>query len=244
MLLSGGVGLTPLVAMAHSLCAEGTRRTWFIHACEGSGVHALGEEIRRLPKRCDKLKVHVCYRAVASHDQLGVNHDSEGLVTRELLQSLLPLDDYDFYLCGPAPFMEAVYSLLEDLGVREERIRYEFFGPATILKRRPPRVESAVAAAPADLASDDGTAPAARVITFAKSGRTAVWTDSCDNLLEFAEAQALNPAFSCRAGICFTCACGILEGDVDYHMEPLDTPPPGVVLLCCSRPRGSVTLAL
>ena len=175
---------------------------------------------------------------------MGVHHDSEGVVTRSLLQSLLPLDDYDFYLCGPTPFMEAVYELLGDLGVRDERIRYEFFGPATILRRGHPAPAVAVAAAPAAPPKIDGTAPAAPVITFADSGRSALWTDNCDNLLEFAEAQALNPAFSCRAGICSTCACSILEGDVDYHIEPLDPPLPGVVLLCCSRPRGSVTLAL
>lgn len=239
VLLSGGVGLTPLVAMAHALAAEGVRKTWFIHACDSRKVQAFGPELRALASAAPNLTAHVLYRHVAAQDRPGLDHDGEGLVSRDMLQSLLPLDDYDFYLCGPTPFMEAVYGLLQDLGVRDERIRYEFFGPATILKRHKPVASPSPASAPAAPA-----ASGAATIRFAASGLVATWTDGFDNLLEFAEAHGLAPAFSCRAGICNTCACTILAGEVDYAVEPLDQPPAGTALLCCARPRGDVTLSL
>lgn len=243
VLLAAGVGATPLLAMAHGLCAEGSRLTWFIHAVEGRDVHAFGSEIRDLAARAPNLRVHVLYRTAGQDDVRGRHHDGEGLLGRGVLQELLPLDDYDFYLCGPTPFMQAAYGLLGDLGVPDARIRYEFFGPATVLRRPPagpPAVEAPAVAPDAPEQGDAG----ATVVTFARSGRSAAWTPSSGTLLDFAEAQGLSPAFSCRAGICSTCACPLLEGDVEYVLDPLDPPAPGIALLCCSRPRGSVTLGL
>lgn len=236
LLLAGGVGLTPLLAMAHDLARAG-RRAWLVHACEGREVQAHGAELRALAAASPSLRVHVLYRAVAAGDRGGIDHDGAGLVTREVLQALLPLDDYDVYLCGPTPFMQAVYAILLGLGVREERIRYEFFGKAAALKA-PAAAAPAAAPAPGPEAADG------LVVTFAASGRSAVWTGAHDTLLDFAEAQGLSPAFSCRAGICSTCACRLVDGAVDYVAEPLDPPGPGTVLLCCSRPRGAVVLDL
>lgn len=240
VLLAGGVGATPLVAMAHSLAAQGTRRTWFVHATEGRDVQPFGAELRALAARSPNLAVHMLYRTAAPDDVPGVHHDGEGLLDRELLQRLLPLDDYDFYLCGPTPFMQAAYALLGSLGVPDARIRYEFFGPATVLKRQ----ASAPAAPDEEPQPRIPADPTGEIVTFAKSGRSAPWTGTSETLLDFAEAQGLSPDFSCRAGICRTCACPLLAGDVDYVTEPLDPPPEGMALLCCSRPRGSVTLGL
>ncbi len=135
--------------------------------------------------------------------------------------------------------MQAAYGLLRELGVAEGRIRYEFFGPATVLKAK------SEAARP--LPAAQAKAPAAEggeVVTFARSGLAVPWSEAYGTLLDFAEAQGLEPAFSCRAGICSTCACGIVQGEVEYVAEPLDPPPPGVALLCCARPRGPLVLAL
>lgn len=79
-------------------------------------------------------------------------------------------------------------------------------------------------------------------VTFAASGVRVPWTGSADSLLELAEAAGLRPDFSCRAGICSTCKCDLLAGEVKYFEEPLDPPGPGEVLLCCSKPLGSVTI--
>ena len=259
VLLSGGVGLTPLVAMAHALAAEGKRQTWFIHACESARVHAFGPEMRALKACSPNIHVHVLYRHVTAQDRQGTDHDGEGLVTRAVLQALLPLDDYDFYLCGPTPFMEAVYDLLHDLGVADARIRYEFFGPAKALKgsktgsafaepktRAPttPGPRAATSKPPSSYEPAPEAPPVGATVLFQKTGLSVPWSHDFNNLLEFAEAQGLSPSFSCRAGICNTCACTLIAGEVVYGVEPLDIPPPGTALLCCARPRGDIMLAL
>jgi ferredoxin len=162
-----------------------------------------------------------------------------GFVTAAVLRTLLPIGDYEAYICGPAGFMQAMYDLLVDLGVREENIAYEFFGPAKRLTRggstAAPILVAPTVAPPADAANI--------VVRFATSGLEARWDGSHRTLLEFAEAQGLQPAFSCRNGICMTCQCAI-EGRVSYVEEPLDMPADGHALLCCSVPDGPVTLEL
>lgn len=240
VLLSGGVGLTPLVSMLHALTGS-RRKAHFIHACANGDVHALRDEVEALAASRTGLSVHFCYRRPTSEDRNAARHNSEGTVSRALLQSLLPLDDYDFYLCGPAPFMKAVHDALRALGVPKARIAYEFFGPATLLE--PVAEQQQVAgtppqSTPAVISTD------AIMVEFRRSGRTAMWNDTAESLLAFAEDQGLEPEFSCRAGICGACKSKLLSGDISYFEEPLDELAAGEVLLCCSRPQGSVVLDL
>ncbi len=237
VLLSGGVGLTPMVSMLHAL-ARTDRRAIFVHACDNGDVHALRDEVEGLVASRPGLAAHVSYRFPTDADRASARHHGEGILTREVLQSLLPLDDYDFYLCGPPPFMRGVYEILRGLGVQKARIAYEFFGPASLLEAAPEA--PAVAPASPAAAAPDG----ASVVTFAKSGITAVWDGSAESLLAFAEDQGLSPEFSCRAGICSTCRTRLVDGEIDYFEDPLDEPPAGEVLICCARPRGSVSLDL
>jgi Ferredoxin len=81
-------------------------------------------------------------------------------------------------------------------------------------------------------------------VTFAKSGITANWDEEAESLLDFAEMQGLTPPFSCRGGICTTCEQSLIEGEVEYFEEPLEEPEAGRLLLCCSRPKTSVTIGI
>ena len=243
VLLSGGVGLTPMVSMAHLLAQQASRNVWFIHACENGKVHAFSDEVRALASQNPKLKIHVCYRAPTGEDVKGEHYDTEGFVTGKLLQEVLPLDDYEFYLCGPPPFMAAEFVNLINLGVREDRISYEFFGPATVL-RRPEDVtrESSQTVQPVTKAASSPSG--SPQVTFSASNITATWDPSFPSLLEFAESLGLAPEFSCRAGICNTCLCKLAEGEVTYSEEPLDHPETGSALLCCSVPSSNLVLDL
>ncbi|TPN88439.1 2Fe-2S iron-sulfur cluster binding domain-containing protein [Mesorhizobium sp. CU2] len=234
VLLSGGVGLTPMVSMLHALASDDARRVIFIHACENGDIHAFRDEVSDLAALRPGITVHFCYRCPTDLDRSEGRFNSEGLVSRDLLQALLPLDDYDFYLCGPPPFMQAVYTTVRELGVPKERVAYEFFGPATVLDGGQP----AIVASPAAEIEPQGTTV---TVEFRRSGIKAAW-DGTSSLLELAEDQGLQPEFSCRAGVCSTCKSRLIGGEVDYFEDPLDELEPGEVLLCCSRPRGSIVL--
>ena len=237
VLLSGGVGLTPMVAMARDLSAEGKSFT-FIHACEDGAVHAMGNEIRALAKAHKSMTTHFCYRLPRHADKPGRDYDSKGLLTAGTLQSLLPVADHDFYLCGPGPFMQAIYDILQNLGVRDDRIRYEFFGPAKLLRAR-----AAAPNLPPPILRADGDSDAP-VVHFAKSGLSVAWDPSLNNLLEFAEEQGLMPDYSCRAGTCESCKTKVISGTTEYLFEPFAAPTDGSVLLCCSVPKCDVTIDL
>ena len=236
VLLSGGVGLTPMVSMLHALAHRTLRRVLFLHACETGDVHALREEVDGLVKLRPGLAAHYCYREPSPEDRRSGQFQSEGFITRDVIQSLLCLDEYDFYLCGPPPFMQAMYQTLRGLGVAKERIAYEFFGPATVL-------ETVVKPEPAPK-SAPATTPGAIMVEFRKSGVVTEWTGAADSLLSLAEDAGLSPEFSCRAGICGTCKSHLTSGEVDYFEDPLDELEAGEVLLCCSRPTTSVVLDL
>lgn len=240
VLLSGGVGLTPTVSMLDVLARDTNRPVWFIHACDSAAVHALRDEVDHLVALRPGITVHYCYRFAEGADLKVARCHSTGFLTRATLQSLLPLDDYDIYMCGPPPFMQALYGILTGLGVRKERIAYEFFGPASLLTetaQTAPRSKMAFTPKPVI----DGEAPC---VVLQKLGLSLAWDSASDSILAFLEAQGIEPEFSCRAGVCGTCEQGLVSGEVDYFEEPLDQVPDGRVLLCCTRPKSSIVLDL
>ena len=235
VLLSAGVGITPMIAMANAIVDQGLRtrkfrRTYFIHGARDGRSHAFGDQIRQLAAEHETFSAHIRYSAPGSADRLGVTHDSEGHVDIALLKALLPFDDFDFYLCGPQPFMRALYDGLIGLGVREDRIHYESFGPATLLKRD---------AEPTPRKPSGEAVEGPVAVKFTESDIEAVWTPDKGTLLDLAEASGLSPAFSCRTGICGTCATRMACGQVDYIEEPSAPAGDDEVLICCSTPRSS-----
>jgi len=244
ILLSGGVGLTPTVSMLHVLVHETSRPVWFIHACDGADVHALREEVDQLAHQRAGIHVHYCYRCA---ERGGEKCHSTGFITRQTLQNILPLDDYEVYMCGPPPFMQALYATLVGLGIKREQIFYEFFGPASLLtlsEETQPKISNDP---PSEhKIADDVTKPASAAIQIhlKKSGQSLIWDEASRSLLEFLESQGIEPEFSCRAGVCSTCEQGLLNGEVEYFEEPLDEIESGRLLLCCTRPLSSITLDL
>jgi ferredoxin-NADP reductase/phenylpropionate dioxygenase-like ring-hydroxylating dioxygenase large terminal subunit len=232
VLLSGGVGLTPMIAMANHIIAEG-RRTGsfrpltFIHGTTNGRVHAFAGHVRELAAQHPAMKVHVRYSRPDAADRLGVSHDGEGHVTLDVLKEVLPFGDYDFYLCGPPAFMQSLYDGLVALGVRHERIHFESFATGAALRLEPVPMAEAAAGALID---------GAVAVRFARSAITAEWSRDKGTLLDFAEAAGLAPAFGCRSGICGTCATRLAAGSVEYVEEPLAPRAEGQVLLCCSIP--------
>ncbi|WP_028216673.1 2Fe-2S iron-sulfur cluster-binding protein [Paraburkholderia oxyphila] len=218
-LISGGVGLTPMVSMLHALI-EGNRHVAFIHACENGSVHALDGEVAELSQSREGIRKFYAYRNPTDADRSQQKYHLEGVLTAEVLRDLLP-PHCECYLCGPPPFMKAVYEALRALGVPKERIHYEFFGPSTVLD------------------SDDVTEANPRVtstVVFKRSRKRLDWNGFEGSILEFAEANGVKPSYGCRAGICSSCECDLLAGEVSYLSEPLDPPPGDRILPCITVP--------
>jgi len=236
VLLSGGVGLTPMISMLEQLVKNSdscgyARHVWFIHGATNSETHAFNQRVRKLAEAHPCLDVHIRYSKPLEGEIEAANYQSTGHVDIDLIKSLLPLDDYEFYLCGPVPFMESLYKGLKDLGVPDERIHYEFFGPgATLLREQPGGTTGLVT----DLSD---RAPVS--VQFAKSGIAAMWDPSKGTLLELAESEGLRPAYSCRSGICQTCTTRIMSGEVDYSESPMTPPNDGEALICCAYPKAA-----
>ena len=231
LMLAGGIGITPLLAMLRALSThEPDRKAVLVTAARHADDHAFQAEIAALGGKMPNLTLHTRYSEpdVASP----IRPDSVGFVDAALLEALLPGTDADVYLCGPAPFMTAMDQALSRLGVAEARIRHEAFGPATLERRRPPPRSEASQVVPQEAA----------LVTFAQSGVTAPFDRRALNLLEFAEDQGLSPPFSCRSGSCGSCATRKLAGRVRYIDAPSAVIGEDEVLLCCALPDGAVTL--
>ena len=215
VLISAGIGMTPMIAMLEARAAESRRThrflpTYFIHGARNGREFPFADHIRRLTAEWRGLSTHIRFSRPTPADRSGEPHDSEGHVDMDLLEELLPQEDLEFYLCGPQGFMQALYEGLIDRGVQDERIHYESFGPATVLGGKDERG-----------ATDGEAAQGPVTVFFAESGIEASWTPRNGTLLDLAESVGLRPDNACRSGICGTCATRIEHGSVTYLEEPV-----------------------
>lgn len=231
VLLAGGIGITPLLAMLRDLAVrEERRKVIFMIGMRHRRGYPLRSEVSDLMRRMPNLVVHVRYSEQFGDVSEGPAPESYGRVDEALLRDLVPAPDVDVYLCGPAPFMKAMDRALAALGVPDERVRFEAFGPATIDRRR-----NAGAAEPS------GTAP---IVGFVRSGIRAPFHPRALSLLEFAEDLGLSPPFNCRSGNCGACATRKLSGSVLYADAPAAVVARDEVLICCALPDGPISLDL
>lgn len=239
LLLSAGVGATPVLAMLHQLVAEhSTRQVWWLHGARDGSQHPFVAEVRALVAALADGHSHVWYSAPASGDVQGRDYDTRGRLSTTLFAQLGVPRDADAYLCGPAGFMQEVTASLIAFGVDRARIRTEIFGAGPALT---PGVVNAAMRPPHLPEGVQGTGPA---VSFARSGITTSWDSRYASLLELAEACDVPTRWSCRTGVCHNCESGLLAGAVAYTPEPVEPPAAGNLLICCSQPRGDVILDL
>ena len=240
VLVSAGIGATPVMAMLYALAeARSTREIAWLQGARDGQHHPFAAEVRRLVGALAHGRRYVCYSAPRSQDQPGEDYDAAGRISRSTLDRIGAPKDADVYLCGPPRFMADLKCALTAFGIAPERIHVELFEgsppstPGVVhTPTRPPHV-------PAD---DAGTGP---LVSFARSGVTAHWKASpYQSILELAEACDVPVRWSCRTGVCHSCECGLISGSVRYGPEPLTSPANGNVLVCCARPTGDVVIDL
>jgi ferredoxin-NADP reductase/MOSC domain-containing protein YiiM len=235
VLISAGVGITPVLAMLLAATAKGapSRSIWWLHVARNKAYHSFSKQIRELAAQ-HPVQVRTIFTQPEPMDQSGVDFDLAGHLDREMLRALPLPSEADFYLCGPTPFMDGVTDALRGCGADTARIHQEAFGPDVTVK-----TEGSQAPHPPVGASGKGPK-----VTFLRSRVSAIFDEHFNSLLELTEACDVPVHWSCRTGVCHNCESGLVGGSVAYAPDPIDPPAPGSVLICCSRPEGEVELDL
>ena len=239
VLLSVGVGVTPVLAMLYALAAQASvRSVWWIFGARNRGEHPFVQEAHDLLAKLANARSHVQYSQPDPTDRFGSDFDAAGRLSATVLEELgVPLEA-DFYLCGPPAFLADFTAELAARGVAQDRIHTEAFSSG---KSITPGVAGASHRVPHAPMGPVGEGPR---ISFARTGLTVSWNSRFQNLLELAEACDVPVRWSCRTGVCHMCESGLISGSVNYDPEPLDAPAVGNLLICCSRPQEDTVIDL
>lgn len=228
VLISAGIGATPVLAMLHALAATAsTRDIWWLHTTRNHETQSFGTEVATLIASLSHARQHVFYT------------ETQGRPSRESIAALGLPTNATAYLCGPTQFMTSMRECLVDIGFDPPHIHSELFGAL------PPINPGVVGTGERKLPHQPvGTPGAGPSITFARSGLTVNWSPDYRTILDLAEACDVPTRFSCRSGVCHLCVTGIVNGTTTYVREPLEPPGDGSVLICSAAPESDVVLDL
>lgn len=228
VLIGAGVGVTPVLAMLNALCEAGdNREVWFFYGVRNRAEHIMAEHFEAIDNNHPNVHVNICYSHPTDDDRPGTDYHHGERISVDLLRRVLPSNNFDFYVCGPGPMMDAVTEGLTAWGVPDERVHTETFGPSAGTKKQK------------ELTPDDDGPE----IVFRKSGKKVHWSSKAGNLWEFAQACGVRIDSGCLEGSCRSCQTAIVEGDVDVApgKEPVECEN-GSCLVCCCVPKGKVVL--
>ena len=240
VLLSAGIGATPVLAMLHALTAAcSTRQVVWLYTARDGQHHPFAGEVRRLMHSLTNSRSYVCYTRPDSSDKTCEDFNATSRFSRSVLAELGLPPDADVYLCGPTRFMAEMKEALAALGVAPERIHIEIFNGGESMT---PGVAGATTRVPHPPSDEANTGT---LVSFARSGISAHWDASrYGNILEMAEACDVPVRWACRTGVCHNCESGLVSGAVLYGPEPLDQPADGNLLVCCAQPTSDVVIDL
>jgi ferredoxin-NADP reductase len=225
VLIGGGVGITPMLAMLQQLAQHDPHRViWLFLGVRSKDNHAFATELQDLAQALPNARIHLFFSRTAPSALPHGMVAHLGRLSLAHLQALLPLDAYEFYLCALPAMMRPLAEGLLRIGIAAPHIHIEQFGTGGML---PPGID---------------LPPQAR-IRFTRSGRNAIWQDSTQTLLELAEQAGIKPAYDCRAGTCGACRCKV-RGKVAYAMPPMLALADGEALICSARPLGDLDIEL
>ncbi len=225
VMIACGVGLTPMLSMLLTVCATGSRReVWLFCGVRNKGEHVMAEELRKLARDFENFHLVVCYSDPSESCKKGRNYDHGERISLRLLRETLPSNNYEFYICGPPPMMEAMITGLKHWQVPESDIQFEAFGAAS-----------------ARSASAKPSGETFEVV-FDRSGQTRSWTSSDGSLLDLADEHGIVLDSGCRAGSCGSCITAVKEGEIEYTIDPGTQTEEGSCLACIAVPRSRVVL--
>ena len=237
VLLSAGIGATPVLAMLYVLAdTKSPQEVWWIHGTQSRAEHPFADEVRACLKTIPRSHRHICYSSPGASDRPGVDFDARGHVTVTALRELGVPPDADFYMCGPPAFMTDMTVGLGAWGVAANRIHSENFGAG-------PAMTPGIAAVPPKPPHlPEGPAGTGPLVSFARSGVNVRWGPTFQSVLELAEACDVPVRWACRTGVCHSCETALVAGSVRYWLSPVEPPGDGNVLICCSEPKEDIVI--
>ncbi len=239
LLISAGIGATPVLAMLSALAdAAATREVWWVHSARNSAEQPFAAEVRSLLSHLPHAHSDICYTAPLLTDQIGQHYNHHGRLNADVLQRLDIPPRAHAYICGPSVFMEDIRSALVALDLEPTRIVTEVFGAKASIT---PGIAAGPVTPPHAPPGEPGSGPD---VTFARSGLTVPWRTDVASVLELAEACDVPTRWSCRTGICHTCETGLLAGTVTYDPSLIDEPADGNILVCCAAPSEDLVIDL
>jgi ferredoxin-NADP reductase/MOSC domain-containing protein YiiM len=239
LLISAGIGATPVLALLQALAKERSEREiWWLHGARSSREHPFAAEARALLAKLPNATAHVLYSRPGPDDVAGRDYERAGRLSASVLAELDPPGDAEAYVCGPLAFMDEMSAGLAAAGLDASRIHTEPFGPA-------PGMTPGIAATPARRPHPpDGETGDGPTIEFARSGLAIPWSSDYTSVLELAEACDVHVRWSCRTGVCHSCETTLVAGNLEYSPDPVEPPAEGSALICCAQPRDDVVLDL
>jgi ferredoxin-NADP reductase/MOSC domain-containing protein YiiM len=236
LLISAGIGVTPVLSMLHELAAaRSDRGIWWIHGARRPQEYPLAAEAHTLLASLPHAHEHVFY-SQATPPELQRSPASAGRLSNDKLAALALPPKASAYVCGPASFMADMRDALTATGTDPDRIHTELFGVKPSIN---PGLTQQARRPPHQPPGPPGTGP---LVTFARSGITTPFPASTHSVLDLADACDVPTRWSCRTGVCHTCVTPLLSGDISYSPAPLEPPSDGEVLICCARPGSDLVL--
>ncbi len=228
VMISAGIGVTPVLAMLHALAAaRSSRDIWWLHTARSRETQAFAAEVTTLIESLPQARQQVFYT------------QTQGRLGQPAIAALGLPTDAAAYLCGPTQFMTEMRDALTAAGLDGTQIHTELFGALPAIN--PGVVGGAPRTPPHPPAGTPGTGPS---ITFTRSGLTVNWSSDYGSILDIAEACDVPTRFSCRSGVCHICETGVVAGATRYVQPPLEAPGPGSVLICSAAPESDLVLDL
>jgi ferredoxin-NADP reductase/MOSC domain-containing protein YiiM/ferredoxin len=236
LLVSAGIGVTPVLSMLYQLAeSRSEREIWWLYGARGPDEHPFAAETHALLDSLPHAREHLFYSAATPRERHQA-HAAGGRLTKQALTRLRVPAGASAYLCGPASFMADMRDALTALGLAEAAIHTELFGALAAIN---PGLTGQTRTAPHQPPGPPGTGP---LVSFARSGISAAFGDSWRSVLDLADACDVPTRWSCRTGVCHTCVTPLLSGNITYSPDPLEPPADGDVLICCAQPASDIAL--
>jgi len=238
VLLSAGVGITPMLAMLHSAVSNlprMPREIWWIHSAQNSSHYPFAKEVSDLIAGITRVHFARIFSRPTGEELQGRDFEELGHLNISMLERLGVPKNAAFYMCGPGAYLTSLSELLLAWGIASARVHVEAFGPSAAPAGQSPHSKPHPPQDPGE---------SGPLVTFVKSGVSFHWATQFHNLLEAAEACDVPVRWSCRSGVCHNCESGVISGELKYSPEPIDPPSSDRALICCASPTSDIELDL